>query len=41
VVSDVPWIAKRMRLIVPLLHHQVRFFANAEADAARNWLESS
>jgi len=30
-----------MGLIVPLLHHQVRFFGNAEADAARNWLESS
>jgi hypothetical protein len=29
-----------MGLIVPLLHHQVRFFTNAEADAARNWLES-
>jgi hypothetical protein len=41
VVSDVPWIAKTMGLIVPLLHHQVRFFANAEADAARKWLESS
>lgn len=39
-ISDVPWIAKGMGLIVPLLHHRVRFFANAEADAARAWLES-
>ncbi len=37
-VSDVPWIADGMRLIVPLLHHRVRFFANAEAEAARDWL---
>jgi SpoIIAA-like len=41
VVSDVPWIAKTMGLIVPLLHHEVRFFGNAEADAARKWLEPS
>jgi SpoIIAA-like len=39
-VSDVPWIAKGMGLIVPLLHHRVRFFSNAEADTARAWLES-
>ncbi len=37
-VSDVPWIAKGMGLIVPLLHHRVRFFSNAEAKAARDWL---
>jgi SpoIIAA-like len=40
-VSDVPWIAKGMGLTVPLLHHRARFFANAEADAARGWLESA
>lgn len=38
VITDVGWVRKGARLAVMLLRRPVRVFANAEAEAAREWV---